>query len=236
MNKNGRVDENGLAKAGSQRQIQTWVNEHPDELTRRMLDALPLLKQQTPNIRWVSPLRQEHYGEYYDQDFLRVIEHPELAEALNVFWPRSGPRWDALATIEFPNGPTRKGVVLVEAKSHRIEMFSRGCGAGGQSLKAIQASLKDTRRGLGVKEALYIEDKWIGPLYQYTNRLAYLHFFNEVAKVPAWLVNIYFLNDPYRPTSQVQWEDFLPDVKMELLGRCGVSHPQATDLYLEAKP
>lgn len=231
-----RVDENGRAKAGSQRQIQTWVNEYADELTKRLLDTLPSLKEQTPLIRWVSPLQQERYSEYYDEEFLRVIEHPELAQALSEFWPRSGPRWDALATVQLPTGAARKGVILVEGKSHRTEMFSGGCGAKGRSLKVIQSSLKDVRCRLGVKETPSSGDKWTGPLYQYTNRLAYLCFLNEIAKVPTWLVNIYFHDDPYRPTSRAQWEDFLPDIKMELLGRCSVSHPHITDLYLEAKP
>ena len=36
----------------------------------------------------------------------------------------------------------------------------------------------------------------MGPLYQFPNRLAHLYFFREIVKVPAWLVNVCYLDDP----------------------------------------
>ena len=46
--------------------------------------------------------------------------------------------------------------------------------------------------------------------------------------MPAWLVDVSFVNDPYKPTTRAQWEAFLPTVWSELgidpdriAGRCG---------------
>ena len=57
--------------------------------------------------------------------------------------------------------------------------------------------------------------QWTSFLYQYTNRLAQLYFLRSIAapKVDAWLVNVHFTQDPYRPTSQMRWDDFFVEVK-----------------------
>jgi len=233
-NNRSRVDQDGRALKGSQRQIQAYVNEHQETLTQEVLKALPSLAAQQSKIQWVSPLRSENYVEYYDQGLLRALEHPELTNKLNQFWPRNGPHWDALAVVEMADKSTGKGVVLVEAKSYRLEITGVGTQAEGESLRVIIDRMRDTAQWLGVTWRPSYADIWTGTLYQNANRLAYLYFFREIAKTPTWLVNIYFLNDPYKPTTREQWNDFLPEVKWRL-GIRGVEIPYAAELFLEAE-
>lgn len=122
-----RVDETGRAYAGSQRQIQTYVNEHPVELSRAMSVSLGL-NGIDQSILWVSPLATQSYREYRDNDFLDALGLGQFAGAMRRFWPRGGPCWDALARI------TGGGCILVEAKSHLPEIYGSGCGASQVSL------------------------------------------------------------------------------------------------------
>ena len=225
----------GWADAGSQLQIQIYVNRRPHELSERVLDALPSLASLNPRLRWVSPLEKEDFAEYGDEAFLGAVGLHRLAGKLvGEFWPRRGPCWDALAVVEIAGGPARRGVVLVEAKSYREEMYSNGCQASPRSRQRIEAALEKTKRWVGVPKDV----DWTGPLYQSANRLAHLYFFLE-AGVPAWLVNVYFLCDPYCPAphppmSRVEWRVALAGDKAKL-GLAGVAVPYTADLFLEGK-
>ncbi len=77
--------------------------------------ALPSLASVKPKISWVSPLEADRFAEHKDDDFLRVVEFERIVDKLADFWPRRGPNWDALATVESQDGS--KGILLVEAKS-----------------------------------------------------------------------------------------------------------------------
>jgi hypothetical protein len=57
--------------------------------------------------------------------------------------------------------------------------------------------------------------------------------FREVAGVPAWLVNVYFVDDPHSPTSRAEWEAALAGIKAQL-GLGGISVPHDVNLFLEA--
>jgi hypothetical protein len=208
--RSGRVDEKGRAYAGSQRQIQTWVNERTDELSRRVQAAIGLTE---PGVRlsWVSPLSKDRYVEYQDLAFLWALGMEQYAEELSRFWPRGGPVWDALAVVEgLLDG--KPGAVLVEAKSHVPEVFGGGCKASTASLIRIEAALNRTKVWLGVPP----EANWTGPLYQSANRLAHLYFLRKVVGVPAWLVNAYFVDDPRSPTSEAVWREAIFQSKREL--------------------
>jgi hypothetical protein len=95
-----RHDENGRAYAGSQRQTQTWVNERPDELNIRILDALPGLAAEQSQIIWRSPLEDEKYRESRDNAFLAAVGLTQYSDKRRLFWPAGGPRWDALAIYQ----------------------------------------------------------------------------------------------------------------------------------------
>jgi hypothetical protein len=200
-----RCDADGRAYAGSQRQIQYYVNEQPAQLKQAIAGAfhrpLPL--------SWVSPLRTEHYEEYRDTRFLQALGLGQYAAELTSFWPSGGPRWDALARVE----GSRPGVLLLEAKSYVDEMRGGGCKAKDPaSLAKIDAALVCTKTWLHVPQ----ETNWKGDWYQMANRCAHLHFFREVLGVEAWLVNLCFLNDPHSPTSQAEWDSGLAAIKREL--------------------
>ena len=98
----GRTDAVGRAYKGSQRWIQTFVNERPEELNRAIAAAAPELAG--GDVTWVSPLACDRYKEYMDTDFLRALGVSRLNGDLGGFWPKSGPRWDALAKVKLSDG------------------------------------------------------------------------------------------------------------------------------------
>jgi hypothetical protein len=219
----------GLAHRGSRRQLQEYVNEHEEDLTREIMKALPpRLTELGARIRWVSPLARDNYTEYRDGDFLTAVGLGEYVDELRMFWPTGGPSWDALGIVEDSQGKLRPGVVLVEAKSHVSEIYGAGCQAAGRSRDQIDRSLSLTKVWAKVSG----DADWTGPLYQSANRLAHLYFIREQIKHPAWLVNLYFLNDPIDPTSHDTWNAELQKVKSSLGLTSGV--PYTIDLLLPA--
>jgi hypothetical protein len=217
-----RCDDTGRAFAGSQRQIQFYVNEQPSVLNQAISGAFKTLF----SLRWVSPLSSEGYREYWDSGFLKAVGLPQYGKELNRFWPSGGPHWDALARVDNQTG----GVLLVEAKSHVAEIFGTGCGAAAaSSVRKIEQGIKATKDWLHVSH----ESDWKGPLYQSANRFAHLYFFTEILRIQAWLVNIYFINDRSipTPTSRTMWEGGIADVKRSL----GIGEvPRCVDAFLPA--
>lgn len=222
-----RVDELGRAYAGSQLQIQTYVNRRREELDAVILRALPYLSQQGASLQWVSPLENDRFAEYQDEAFLAALGLLDFAGELAAFWPQGGPKWDALAKIYWKDG-SAPGVLLVEAKSYPKEMFSGGCLASERSRTRIIQSLRSAMAWLGAADA-----DWTGPLYQYANRLAHLYFLRQVAGVPTWFINVCFAADPHRPTSTSIWKEELKGVKA-LIGFDGRVIPYCADIILEA--
>ena len=183
------------AHRGSQRQLQDYVNQKPEVLNAAILAVLPSrLTELGASIRWVSPLAQADYQEYRDGEFLAAIGMPDAASQLAEFWPSMGPCWDALGVISDPGGRLKRGAILVEAKSHISEIYGNGCQAAGASLSKIDRALAETKEWLGVEG----DSDWLGPLYQYANRIAHLYFMLKKHGRPAWLLNMYFLNDERR--------------------------------------
>ncbi len=101
-----RVDEFGRAYAGSQLQIQIYVNRRSEELSRGVLRALPSLASLKARLSWVSPLEAEKFAEYRDGAFLAAVGLEHLVPCLSNFWPPrglSGMRWPLLRLREPPN-------------------------------------------------------------------------------------------------------------------------------------
>jgi hypothetical protein len=212
-----RVDENGRAYAGSQCQIQSYVNQLPEALNKVVAQAFGTDFPTNCNVRWISPLAAENYVEYRDAGFLSALGFPQHTDALSGFWPTPGPCWDALARIEDGKGnPT--ACILVEAKSHVSEFYSNDTRAGAKSLQLITKSLGMAKNWFGVAEAKV----WTGfpnpekCLYQYTNRLAHLYFFRTTLGIPAFLVNVHFLGDPHFPTDIRAWRAAIGEIHKEL--------------------
>lgn len=215
-----RCDSAGRAFAGSQRQIQYYVNEQPDLLQEAISEAM----QTTLALEWVSPLRCDKYREYRDGAFLKALGLSKHRKALSYFWPKGGPVWDALALDRVTGG-----VVLLESKSHVPEIFGNGCGAVSPcSIQKIDDSIAATKLWLSVPE----RSEWKAALYQAANRIAHLYWFREVLRVPAWLVNIYFTEDPHSPTTVSEWNEAVADMKYSL----GISQiPFYADVLLPAR-
>jgi hypothetical protein len=188
------------AHRGSQRQLQDYVNQKPEVLNAAILAVLPpRLTELGASIRWVSPLAQADYQEYRDGEFLAAIGMPDAASQLAEFWPSMGPCWDALGVISDPGGRLKRGAILVEAKSHISEIYGNGCQAAGASLSKIDRALAETKEWLGVEG----DSDWLGPLYQYANRIAHLYFMLKKHGRPAWLLNMYFLSAAATLTTRI---------------------------------
>ncbi len=216
------TDITGRAYAGSQRQIQTYVNERTSELSHAVAEALQPGNLDESAIRWVSPVVADNHSEYQDKEFLGIIGAGHLAPKLPKFWPHGGPCWDALARLD------GGGCVLIEAKSHVPELYGNGCGAAGDSLALIQSSLVWTKAWLDVSQ----DADWLGPLYHLANRLAYLYFLREFGKVDAFLATVYFTGDPYSPTTRQEWDNGIKTVNEQL----GIANPvpYSASVFLEA--
>jgi len=228
--KTPRVDDVGRAYAGSQLQIQLYVNRRSEELSQKVIQGLSDLASLHPRLNWVSPLEKDRFVEYQDTVFLKACGFEYLSAELRAFWPRGGPVWDALAQVEFQHDKNNKGILLVEAKSYPGEIYGGGCKATPKSRKKIEDALNRTKKWCGVSR----DTDWTGSLYQSANRMAHLYFFREIAGVPAWLANINFLNDQHSPTDSKEWEKQLIKVKAEL-GIASLQISYMADIFLEAR-
>ena len=224
-----RYLKSGRANRGSQRQLQDYVNEHEATLSSALMEMLPpRLRDLGATIKWMSPLAANDYVEYRDADFLGAVKLGGHASHLADFWPAGGPCWDALGIISTSRNKTIPGVILVEAKSHITEIYGSGCQANPHSRLLIDKSLAAAKRWCGAT----LDADWTGPLYQSANRLAHLYFVRERLKQPAWLVNLYFLDDPIGPANREDWTVELEKVKAALGLTSNV--PFAIDLFLPA--
>lgn len=224
-----RVDESGAAFAGSQLQTQLYVNRRVSELNEVIREAVPRLTK--TRIEWRSPLASARYAEYSDAAFLQAVDLHVYSEALNRFWPKGGPHWDALATVETDES-SRPEVILVEAKSYPKELYGPGCAATPKSRALIEQSLAWTRQRLGVDESH--SDFWTGPLYQSANRLAHLCWLASVG-VRAWLIYLLFTDDPHVPTTAEQWRTAIQESD-EALGISGIRLDHMSHVLLKAGP
>jgi hypothetical protein len=219
-----RTDSTGRAYAGSQKQIQTHVNERTDVLNSSIAQSMSRYNLDEMDIHWVSPLAADKYLEYRDSEFLERVGLGHLAPRLQEFWPQRGPCWDALARI-------KGGCILVEAKSHVPEIYGGGCGASLRSKQKIQKAFEATKAWLGVSSDV----DWTGRLYQSANRYASLYFLREIAGVQAFLVNVYFVGDPISstPLTREDWNTAMGNVNQEL-GLVG-EVPYSSSVFLTAE-
>jgi len=205
----------GRASKGSQLHLQNLVNDYPEYLNCLILSNSPSLRTYAAaHPKWVSPLASDDYAEYQDEQFLEAIGFPKLSRKLADFWPRRGPVWDALATVEGKSGS--QGVILLEAKSHIPELAnpSYACKATGKSLEQIKRSLTTVKHSLKVKR----KAEWLGEYYQYANRIAHLYFLDIVGQVPTWMVFLYFVGDVKQrgPSTVVEWTASLDKMREAL--------------------
>ena len=203
----------GLAIKGSQRWLQLLVNKFKPIFFSEILREMPHLNLNCiDEIKWLSPLEKYDYLEYSDSAFINQLGVKLEHKALVDFWPNGGPVWDGLAKTDKTD---KKDILLIEAKSHIGELRSTLRAKTTNSLRKICQSLTQTQGFLGVESLL----DWGTPFYQYTNRLAHLYFLREMNKLPAYLVFVYFINDPdmHGPSTREEWQGALKLMKT-LLG------------------
>jgi hypothetical protein len=166
---------------------------------------------ETELITWLSPMADDQYTEYSDQDFINRLDiNSQLHERLDAFWPTGGPHWDGLGKSE-----TGK-VFLLEAKSHLKEIKSSCKATAETSHNLIVQSLDQTKAYLTNNPESTVD--WLSRYYQYTNRLAHLYFLREMNRVHAFLLFVYFENDAEMsgPVSREEWKRELDRQKNEL--------------------
>lgn len=204
---------------GSLKCIQDLVNENPELINSIIINHFSDLT--TENIEWLSPLKSDGFAEYKDYSFLNLVGANSGNVELKNFWPKGGPQWDALARTN-----TGK-IILVEAKANIPELKSTGTRAKELSKNLIQKSLSEVKKYLEITNDI----DWSNSYYQYTNRIAHLFYLREKCKIPAYLINIYFLNDQsHIATKKEKFETTLKKLKDHL----GVSSHKLDDFMLEA--
>jgi len=220
----GRI-EHQPAERGSQRWLQTLVNQHPDLLTAALIEPLKLPRD--AEIKWLSPRMDDGYAEYRDNCFLEKLGIELSFRPLHNFWPRRGPVWDGLGRS------TRGDLIVIEAKSHIPELVTNPTAARGASLTLIQTSLNEAKLIL----APSARADWSQTFYQYTNRLAHLYLLRHLNKHPVYLVFIHFTNDDEMggPGSREQWVGALDLLKTYL----GIRHTPlekfVVDLFFDVR-
>lgn len=180
---------------------------------------------ESEHIIWKSPRASDGYAEYSDREFLDLLHIKLDNRPLETFWPsRGGPQWDALALTEGGK------IVLVEAKSHINEIDSPRTVAKYRSLNLINSSLLETRVALHIKS----ETDWSKCCYQYANRLAFLYLLRILNELPAYLVNIYFVNDKAQkgPKSEEGWSGALKFQKKHLGIKRNIISPYIADIFI----
>jgi len=184
---------------GSLKDIQVLVNKNQDLIDNLLKSSFDDLANQ--QIIWTSPIEQDDFAEYRDNDFLLKVGLDPTEIKLGNFWPTKGPQWDALAKT------TNGHVILVEAKANIAEIVSPATGAGETSKTIIDKSLNDTKAFLKLTNDIDLSGKF----YQYTNRLAHLYFLREKCNKPTYLVNIYFIGDDTvsGPKTKQEWDGAL---------------------------
>lgn len=181
---------------GSLKDIQVLVNKNQVLIDTLIKSAFSELAKE--DILWTSPLENDEFAEYRDDDFLIKVGLDPNEIQLDKFWPTKGPQWDALAHT------TGGKIILVEAKANIPEIVSSATGAGEISKALIDKSLSETKAFLNINN----EIDWSGKFYQYTNRLAHLYFLREKFKKQTFLINIYFIGDETvsGPETKQEWD------------------------------
>lgn len=212
---------------GSLRDIQVLVNDFPHLANQRITAELGL--SEALDIEWVSPTSTDDFAEYRDAAFLQRLGLDRLVSPLADFWPANGPQWDAL-------GLSADGsVFLVEAKANIPEAKSPGTAAkaGSASRAKIEAALAETKQFLGSSSL----SDWSHTFYQYTNRLAHLHFLRrQKPLVNAYLVFVYFVGDTSvdGPATKEEWLGAIKIIKNYLgIDRKHRLAPYILDLYID---
>ena len=206
---------------GSEDHFLRYRADHRDEFDRLLLEALGAPEG---TLEWVYPTGSEGEREPQGLEFLR--DDSEVMTAWASFWPQRGRQqtWDGVARLR--QGDAIEWV-LIEAKANAVEFVTPPCGASEDGgLTTIERALAKVKTALGVHRHY----PWTGTYYQYANRLAVLHFLNNIAATPAHLLHVYFTGDVFPdgrecPQDDAGWEKMLQsrDITLGLPAKHGLS-------------
>ncbi|MDW2880084.1 MULTISPECIES: hypothetical protein [Bacillaceae] len=227
------------ATKGSKYHFQTYVNKYSGVLNQDIFSHSPSLLAYTHGeriINWKSPLAHESYKEYQD-DFLQLYyddedECKKSKQFIRDHWAKNGPVWDGIGLV---SGITKKGLILVEAKSHLRETHSKIKATSAKSISQITETIALTQAQFGSSAFI---TPWLNEYYQLANRFAYLYLLNQELHIPTWLILVQFIDDfTHIKTSKEQWIAHYQKVFHTL----GISHhapmlSQIILLYLPAIP
>lgn len=217
----GRIIQKTGVK-GSLKWIQALVNEQPHLLDKPIKKFIGADKSR--NIEWLSPHVNDDYAEYRDQTFLDLLGIKLSQKKLKDFWPNRGPQWDALGRTG------NEAYFLVEAKAHISEIISSCHAYSPKSKTLIKKSLNQTQKYLGLKTHI---DLTRG-LYQYANRLAHLYLLRVLNDIPAYLVFVFFIDDPtHIPTSKAEWTGALEAMRSFLGGHNHKLSKYVIDVFVD---
>ncbi len=190
----------------SEHWMRVAANEKVEPFNAKVSDTFGWNKNE--QIEWLSPIASDEYAEYYDQAFLDRLRLSDLEVPLHEFWPKSGARWDGLARTESGK------VILVEAKAYIEEAVDYRSQAGPASMERIRAALGDAKKAFRATEAA----SWEVPYYQYSNRLAHLHYLCAMNSIDAYLLFLYFADAPDvpAPCSEAEWKGAIRLVEKSL--------------------
>jgi hypothetical protein len=180
--------------------------ERSGQLDRALLAALEAGTQ--GRVAWVYPTGAPNEREPEGLEFL--TDREDVLTRWKEYWPQRGraQTWDGIAKLH--RGESYEWV-LIEAKANTVEFVTPPCGAskdGGRD--RIEKTLNRLKTHLGVHRHF----PWLGTYYQYVNRLAVLHFLNDLSGVPARLVHVYFVGDCFPdarecPSNEAEWQRLL---------------------------
>ncbi|WP_347549067.1 hypothetical protein ABFG93_16295 [Pseudalkalibacillus hwajinpoensis] len=71
---------------------------------------------------------------------------------MEMYWPKKGPQWDGVATVQGKNG--EKGLILVEAKAHVHEMRSTIKAKDNKSIELIHRTIGNVKETIGSQAVL----------------------------------------------------------------------------------
>jgi hypothetical protein len=177
----------------------------PEALDKTLLTALGASEGR---LEWHYPIGAEGEREPEGLAFLRDRE--DVQTLWREFWPQRGraQTWDGVAKLH--RGADVEWV-LIEAKANAVEFVTPPCAASKDGGRAqIEKTLGRVKSALGVHRHY----PWLGTYYQYANRLAVLHFLNELAQVPARLLHVYFTGDCFPdgrecPANIERWHELI---------------------------
>lgn len=191
----------GSDSHGSLKDLQILINQNAMLFNEKISESI----KKNIKINWVSPLKEDQFAEYRDEDFLKKLNlDKKITYALSDFWPKRGPQWDALGNCD-------DLYFLVEAKANLPEIVTPPTGAGSESKSLIMDSFSEVKEYLDINNSI----DWSGTFYQYANRIAHLYYLRILNGIDAYLVNVYFINDDSvnGPKSKEEWQGAIQIIK-----------------------